>query len=195
MESDLQDALIAWQGGELPPGRADALLARLREDAEFRRAFAAEAWTLSLSRIAHAPAPDFDGNHRPTDAHDYVWRCKCTSFEIHLFCPAPEDSMTRSAMIRARVEPELKSRAEATLEQLGLSPTSAITLFYRQIVQHRGLPFDVRLPNATTRRAIDDAREGRVVEADSVNELFSKLDAPVRRGSRTTRKRQVRSKR
>ncbi|MEA3208768.1 MAG: hypothetical protein QOE70_1825 [Chthoniobacter sp.] len=54
---DLQDALIAWQGGEVPPGRADALLARLREEAEFRRAFAAQVWTLSLSRVAQAPDP------------------------------------------------------------------------------------------------------------------------------------------
>ncbi len=32
-------------------------------------------------------------------------------------------------MIRARVEPELKDRAEARLEELGLTATSAITLF------------------------------------------------------------------
>lgn len=57
MEADLQDALIAWQGGDLPTGRAEALLARLRDDAEFRRAFAAQVWTLSLSRVAEAPDP------------------------------------------------------------------------------------------------------------------------------------------
>jgi len=57
MEADVRDALIAWQGGELPPDRAEALLARLRSDAEFRRAFAEEAWTLSLARVAQGPAP------------------------------------------------------------------------------------------------------------------------------------------
>ena len=57
MEADVRDALIAWQGGELPAGRADELLATLRADAEFRRAFASEVWTLSLTRIAQAPAP------------------------------------------------------------------------------------------------------------------------------------------
>jgi concanavalin A-like lectin/glucanase superfamily protein len=57
MEADLRDALIAWQGGELPDGRADELLAKLRADADFRRAFAAEVWTLSLTRIAQAPDP------------------------------------------------------------------------------------------------------------------------------------------
>jgi len=57
MEADLRDALIAAQGGELPAGRVDELLGRLRVDAEFRRAFASEVWTLSLTRIAQAPAP------------------------------------------------------------------------------------------------------------------------------------------
>lgn len=57
MEKDLRDALIAWQDGDLPPGRVDDLLARLRGDAAFRRAVAEEIWTLSLTRVAQAPAP------------------------------------------------------------------------------------------------------------------------------------------
>jgi len=86
--------------------------------------------------------------------------------------------MAKSAMIRARMEPALKDRAEATLEKLGLSATTAITLFYRQIVQRNGLPFDLRIPNAATQRAMHDARTGRgVVEADSMDDLFAKLDA------------------
>ncbi len=84
--------------------------------------------------------------------------------------------MPKTAMIRARVEPGLKHRAESILEELGLTTTTAITLFYRQIVQRRGLPFDLRLPNATTQRAMKDARSGRgVVEAGSMDELFTKL--------------------
>jgi DNA-damage-inducible protein J len=106
------------------------------------------------------------------------------------------EPMPRSAMIRARVEPELKSRAEAMLEELGLSATSAITLFYRQIVQRRGLPFEVRLPNIVTRRAMKDARTGRgVVEAESMDELFSKLDAKRTKKPRTSRTRRTRSER
>jgi DNA-damage-inducible protein J len=85
--------------------------------------------------------------------------------------------MSKSAMIRARVEPDLKERAESTLEKLGLSPTAAITLFYRQIVQRRGLPFEVRIPNAVTRRAMRDAESGlNLIEAESMDELFAKLN-------------------
>ncbi len=57
MEPDLIDAVTAWQGGELPPGRGDALLARLELDAEFRTALAREIWTLSMLRVAQAPEP------------------------------------------------------------------------------------------------------------------------------------------
>jgi DNA-damage-inducible protein J len=105
-------------------------------------------------------------------------------------------SVSKSAMIRARVEPELKDRAEAMLEELGLTATSAITLFYRQIIERRGLPFELRLPNATTQRAMRDARTGRgVVGASSMDELFAKLDAPNRKARRRSRRRKARSSR
>lgn len=54
---DLQDALIAWQGGELPVGRVDSLLARLQADPSFRQELAHEVWTLSLAKIAQSPDP------------------------------------------------------------------------------------------------------------------------------------------
>ncbi len=60
----------------------------------------------------------------------------------------------KTATIRARVEPALKSQAEKVLDLVGLSATEAITLFYKQIVMNRGLPFPVRIPNKTTRRTM-----------------------------------------
>ncbi len=86
--------------------------------------------------------------------------------------------MNKSAQIRARVEPEVKEEAEAVLEKLGLTATSAITMFYKQIIHHQGLPFPVALPNAETRRAIEDARRGRdLIDAGSVDELLEDLDS------------------
>jgi DNA-damage-inducible protein J len=72
--------------------------------------------------------------------------------------------MAKSEMIRARVEPELKHQAEAVLDTLGMTPTEAITLFYKQVTLYRGLPFPVRIPNATTRKALREARTGKHVE-------------------------------
>ena len=68
--------------------------------------------------------------------------------------------MAKTEMIRARVEPELKSQAEEVFSGLGLSPTEAITLFYRQVTLHHGLPFAVKIPNAETIAALQQARAG-----------------------------------
>ncbi|MFZ1415116.1 MAG: type II toxin-antitoxin system RelB/DinJ family antitoxin [Defluviicoccus sp.] len=69
--------------------------------------------------------------------------------------------MAKTEMIRARVEPELKQAAESVLKELGLTPTEAITLFYKQVTLKHGLPFAVELPNAETRAAMQDAIDGR----------------------------------
>ena len=104
--------------------------------------------------------------------------------------------MPKSAMVRARVEPDLKQRAEATLDELGLSPTTAITLFYRQIIRHQGLPFDVRIPNAATRRAMDDAKTGKdLIRAGSTDELLAKIKGEEETRPTRARKRRVRSAR
>ena len=65
--------------------------------------------------------------------------------------------MAKTAMIRARLEPDLKRDAETVFSTLGLSPTEAITLFYKQVTLHHGLPFEVRIPNAETRDALQQA--------------------------------------
>ena len=49
--------------------------------------------------------------------------------------------MSKSAMLRARLEPELKHDVEAIFTRLGLNSTQAITIFYRQVKLHQGLPF------------------------------------------------------
>jgi DNA-damage-inducible protein J len=41
--------------------------------------------------------------------------------------------MPQTAMIRARIEPQLKATVESLLARLGLNATQAIRLFYRQI--------------------------------------------------------------
>lgn len=53
--------------------------------------------------------------------------------------------MAKTANLYARIEPELKEQAEQVLNSLGLPPSSAITMFYKQVVLQQGLPFDVKL--------------------------------------------------
>ena len=81
--------------------------------------------------------------------------------------------MAKTAMIRARTEPEVKRKAEKVIRALGLSPTAAITMFYHQIIRLRGLPFQ---PNAVTLAAMRDAERGEnLVRADSVEDFFAEL--------------------
>lgn len=80
--------------------------------------------------------------------------------------------MAKTEMIRARVEPELKNEAEEVFSVLGLSPTQAITLFYKQVTLHNGLPFEVRVPSVETREALRQAREREnLTEYTSLDEL------------------------
>lgn len=48
---------------------------------------------------------------------------------------------TKSANVIARVEPEIKERAEAIFSQIGIPASTAINMFYRQVILQRGLPF------------------------------------------------------
>ena len=54
--------------------------------------------------------------------------------------------MAKTANLYARIEPEVKNQAESILEALGIPVSSAINMFYKQIILQRGLPFDVKLP-------------------------------------------------
>jgi DNA-damage-inducible protein J len=84
--------------------------------------------------------------------------------------------MPKTDMIRARVEPKLKSDAEKILDSLGMTASDAIRIFYKQVVLRKGLPFDVMIPNAETRRAMNDVRNKRnLTEYKDTDEMFKDL--------------------
>jgi addiction module RelB/DinJ family antitoxin len=72
--------------------------------------------------------------------------------------------VSKTATIRARVEPKLKKDAEAVLKSVGLTSSEAITLFLTQIKLTKGLPFAIRVPNKETRRAFHEARSRKNIE-------------------------------
>jgi DNA-damage-inducible protein J len=82
----------------------------------------------------------------------------------------------RTDMVRARIDPRRKQRAEAILNKLGILPSQAINMLYAQIALTQGLPFDLRVPTKTTATAMKDVREGRVHQAKNAKELFEDLD-------------------
>jgi DNA-damage-inducible protein J len=84
--------------------------------------------------------------------------------------------MSKTETVRARIEPRLKKEAEHVLEDLGLSATQAITLFYRQVTLRKALPFDVVIPNATTRKTLEGTDAGKdLVVCKDADDMFRKL--------------------
>jgi DNA-damage-inducible protein J len=84
--------------------------------------------------------------------------------------------MTKTATVRARIKPDLKERAERVLRDLGLNPTQAITLFYRQVELHQGLPFELVVPTDQTRQTFEDTEAGRnLIVCKDVDDMFEKL--------------------
>jgi DNA-damage-inducible protein J len=91
-------------------------------------------------------------------------------------------NMSKTGYITARVEPKLKESAGRVLKKVGVSTSQAITLFLRQVVMQRGLPFDVRVPNAETRRAIDELEAGGgATYRGSTKEIFDNVVRPRRK--------------
>lgn len=84
--------------------------------------------------------------------------------------------MHKVATINTRIEPKLKTEAEAILHKVGLTSAEAVRLFYKQVCLQRGLPFDVKIPNKQTLKAIHDADTGKTHKAKSVDALFEDLD-------------------
>ena len=52
----------------------------------------------------------------------------------------------KSANLYVRIEQEVKEQAESILAALGIPASNAINMFYKQIILHQGIPFDVTLP-------------------------------------------------
>ena len=80
---------------------------------------------------------------------------------------------TKTAFVRARIEPSIKKKAETVLSKIGISSSEAINVFYRRIVSDKGIPFSLNIPNAETRKAIANVRAKKNLRTVSF-ETFAK---------------------
>ena len=86
--------------------------------------------------------------------------------------------MSNSTTVQVRVDEQTKTQAKKVLGALHLSMSEAICLFLRQVVLHRGIPFEVKIPNALTAKTLRESEEGiDLHRVSSVDELFEELDA------------------
>ena len=84
--------------------------------------------------------------------------------------------------INIRINSEIKTSAEAVFEKLGLTPTTAITLFYNQVIRTNSIPFELKVdvPNEKTMKAIEEVEEmenGKIETKtyDNIDELMEDL--------------------
>lgn len=84
--------------------------------------------------------------------------------------------MIKTAYVRARIEPDLKTQAEAIFNELGVTVSQVINMLYRQVSRKHAIPLELGLPNKKTARAIDEARTGKgVIVCKNADDLFDKL--------------------
>ncbi len=95
--------------------------------------------------------------------------------------------MAKTANIYARIEPEIKEKAEMILETLGIPASNAINMFYKQIILTGGIPFELKVPtildaskmtkeelDVELQKGFDDINAGRVKSAEVVFETLSR---------------------
>jgi DNA-damage-inducible protein J len=82
--------------------------------------------------------------------------------------------MAQSAVIHARIDSSTKEETERVLSALGLTPTEAIRLFYRQIAMRGEFPLELRVPNSVTAAALSEADRGKGLETySSTDDLYA----------------------
>lgn len=83
--------------------------------------------------------------------------------------------------INFRIDENLKKDADQLFSDLGLTMSTAITMFLKSAVSHNGIPFEIKRkePNAETVAAIEDVlnRKNLIGPFNSVNELMEDLNA------------------
>jgi DNA-damage-inducible protein J len=65
---------------------------------------------------------------------------------------------SKSDVVRARIEPKVKKDAESILKRLGVSHSTFINMSYRAVVEARGIPLSLHVPNAETAKVLREAR-------------------------------------
>jgi DNA-damage-inducible protein J len=78
--------------------------------------------------------------------------------------------------VRARIDTNTKERAADALEAMGLSISDAIRLLMLRVAEERRLPFNVKVPNAHTRKAMTELEAGRGKRFDNINSLMEDLN-------------------
>ena len=82
--------------------------------------------------------------------------------------------MSQSAVVHARIDQATKTATEKVLNALGMTPTEAIRLFYRQIAIRKAFPIELHIPNKLTASVLAKSDKNQNIEAfDTATELYA----------------------
>ncbi|HYN77533.1 MAG TPA: type II toxin-antitoxin system RelB/DinJ family antitoxin [Lamprocystis sp. (in: g-proteobacteria)] len=84
--------------------------------------------------------------------------------------------MSAEGVVRARIDKQVKAEASDVLEAMGLSMSDAIRLLLVRIAKDKALPFEVKVPNATTVATFEATDRGEgITRCKDAGDLFDKL--------------------
>lgn len=78
--------------------------------------------------------------------------------------------------VRARIDTATKKRAADALEAMGLSISDAIRLLMLRVADERRLPFDVKVPNSRTKKAIIELEAGKGKRFNTIDSFMEDLN-------------------
>jgi len=84
--------------------------------------------------------------------------------------------MANTTMVHVRVEERIKARAAKALAAMGLSVSDAVRVFLTRVAAEKQLPFALKVPNAATRAAMEEARAMSRARFATANELIDELE-------------------
>jgi len=83
--------------------------------------------------------------------------------------------MATNAVVRSRINAEVKEKAAAVLEEMGLSVSDVMRIVLTRVAKENALPFDLK-PNKLTRETMRKTAHGEEVHrAKDAADLFNKL--------------------
>ena len=85
--------------------------------------------------------------------------------------------MTSNAVVRARIDEQIKEEASIVLAAMGLTLSDAFRIMLTRIAREKALPFEPLVPNKATIAAMKEARSGKLASFDSVEALMADLNA------------------
>ncbi len=87
--------------------------------------------------------------------------------------------MAQSSMLHIRVDDEVKTQATEALAAMGLSMSDAVRIFLKRVVNDQAFPLELKVPNAETRAAMEEARammKARQARFESADTLLDELE-------------------